>query len=83
MGKTMSKQDKHGRRTGAGKAGKRENPGLEVVNIYGSGPLPVGERDRPEPEAEDTARTEQEKNRGALSTSQKGGGPQNAPSGKN
>lgn len=47
----MSKQDK-GSKAGAGNIPRRKNPGLEVVNIYGSGPLPVGLREAPEPTAE-------------------------------
>jgi hypothetical protein len=66
----MSEQDKKGRAgpkmTGAG---KRLNPGIEVVNVYGSGPLPIGERQPEEKGKRPKAKPEQ---RGALSTSLEG-----------
>ena len=65
----MSEQDKKGKpgpKTNG--AGKRRNPAIEVVNVYGSGPLPIGERP---PEKEKRARGKP-KQRGALSTSLEG-----------
>lgn len=64
----MSDQDKKTGKTGVG-AHKRPNPGIEVVNVYGSGPLPVGER---EPENSKPRRKSRPGQRGALSTSLEG-----------
>lgn len=52
----MSKRDKRTSRPGAAEPPKRGNPGIEVVNIYGSGPVPVGLRSEAEPVAEDPGR---------------------------
>lgn len=62
----MSEQD---RKTGKTRGQKRPNPGIEVVNVYGSGPLPVGER---EPENSKPRRKSRPGQRGALSTSLEG-----------
>ena len=66
QGKAMSKQDKP-RQPEAGEKPKRPNPAIEVVNVYGSGPLPIGERQPEKPRR----KTKPEK-RGALSTSLEG-----------
>jgi len=66
QGKMMSKQDKT-QRPGTGDKPKQQNPGIEVVNVYGSGPLPIGERQPDKPRR----RTRPER-RGALSTSLEG-----------
>lgn len=65
----MSEQDKKGKASPkkAG-AGRRRNPAIEVVNVYGSGPLPIGERP---PEKAKRAKDKPEE-RGALSTSLEG-----------
>lgn len=62
----MSKQDKP-QRPEAGRKPKRRNPGIEVVNVYGSGPMPIGERPPEKP-----ARKTRPEKRGALSTSLEG-----------
>lgn len=65
----MSEQDKKGKpgpkTTGAG---ERRNPAIEVVNVYGSGPLPIGER----PPEKDKRGKQKPEQPGALSTSLEG-----------
>lgn len=67
----MSKPDKSSSKAGAGDKPKRRNPGIEVVNVYGSGPLPIGER-RPKRAARPQPAEPEQANRGALSTSLEG-----------
>ncbi len=69
----MSEQDRKGGKAGpekgSARASKRRNPAIEVVNVYGSGPLPVG----PRPDDEERKRQrKQQKDPGALSTSLEG-----------
>ena len=69
----MSEQDRKGSKAGPEKSGagarKRRNPAIEVVNVYGSGPLPIGPR--PDDERKQQQKAEQ-KEPGALSTSLEG-----------
>lgn len=75
----MSDQDKKGGKAGPKKTGaearQRRNPAIEVVNVYGSGPLPIGPR--PDEKRKRQQKAVQE-DPGALSTSVEG----KLPSGK-